>query len=790
MNRLTGRMSLFNIVLVATLACAAGCGGDAPSAPRHDPPSELAPPQTIPMEPWSPGMTSVQTADLFKVLPCDCDLLYVDNVAGAFGLAGETVEDEDTFQVLDNGRVLTVYKQSGEFDFLDTVNVDDPEYATGMSADEANAFATAFLSEHDLLPVEATFEEVRPAGPKGTDPEHPQTWDVVFGFGLDRLDSDDDSTQTSVMGASIIVSVGAGEIVGTQWHWRELVRDRNVELRDTPKLVSATHTRKLVYKLEAPGDAQSYVVPYYVETHGHHGGLALASDAIPAVQIEVGEVQADSAILFNATVTGGKPPFTYAWMTTTDPSVLSTNPSMTLLPSPASHLRVAVTDATGLSTMAQAPVPFDEPGVMPNPPTPLIGGLPGPVSAGAKLITGKGWSMTADTGSTDGLVLTNLRFNQQLFASRISMPSYRLATESVTTEQTCKLAASSFSVATCASSLVMDVTCWGNGASINGKPCLARDDPSNPISASGWIENPYRAFDVNSLVVQARYAVDNVTPAEDACTLSVAQTYLFSPLAPNCADSPVPGDEAVLCARFYPLLTYWLADINGNWCDGQSSPSHSWIDAFEAQYRFDFDMAPNAKDFARYVNTSSVGSIFAAMQKTEESVMLVDFGGLNAPLASRGAADDLHVKDSSDGGIVVPTCDAGEKKIMCAHMHWRWPEWPSALGLFGLKAPSTFRAEQSWAPGSQRVFANVVLYEQFSYSSTDPFALVDGDAITTGKGSIFSPLKALDVEVWVITRSERFGLVQGQWVARGKNLWGSDHSGLGDQINSNEWFFQ
>lgn len=722
---------------------------------------------------WSPAVPAApgEVVPVFEVASCACDAARVRYLAELFGLPFVGVSDEAEAMIVQGaaGEVLVFHPRTGMFEYHGGPELDDPAYRTELDASAAEAFASALLASGGLLPVEAKLASVQPIFAKGALDGLPHHWEVRYDLHV----TTETGLVAEVTGASITARVGDAALLGLVWHWRPLESGQTVPLR-AATVPGGAATPRLVYALEGPESNQQQVFPYYVYEGATYARVLPASDATPDVSLERGGLTAAGEQVFSARITQGTPPFELVWRDADDGSLLGEGETLTVMPRPGFAVELVATDAAGLEARRSAAVPSG-PGSPPSLPAAVVQGAPGPVSTHARALWGNQWSMTIDTGSLDdghrdGLVLTNLRYNQNLLASRVSMPSYRLSTDGLP-EQTCYLQPMG-APGPCWSWLLQDAVCWGSGM-LDGKPCRSRNAADNPITT--WIHHGKRQIDRKSLVVQAFYLVQGVSAV--GCELFVVQTYVFSPPKKGCGDIVVSPDQKVPnaegyddltdCASFYPLVDYFYVDAKtGAYCDGSGTAPSGWVGAFESAYRFDYDLGSGGRDYARYMDVDELLSAVSETQKKEGSYRMTDYGAVDGVPGDR---DDLHQKSGDFGPVVVPTCDAGATALTCAHMHWRWP------ALAGL-TEDDYAPNKVWAPGSQRVTANLVRYEAGSYASADPMALVNGETISSGFIA-----KPSDIETWVITRSDS---------ARGRNAFGAENSGWSDQQNTNEWFFQ
>lgn len=248
-----------------------------------------------------------------------------------FGMDAPTVrEDDEVFVLRQDGKILQVWKDSFAILFSDDDKLWNPAYKPKLAAtaQEAVQQANAFLSQHNLLPSEASaftadLRSVKDQSGAGV----PNHWKVTYKFELSLEGGD----KVSIVGALMEVRIGdQGEIIGLDRNWRDLKPFEKRPLRSVQEAVELYQQKfckqlslssktpaseLLVYLMDDALNVQKFVAPFYFF------GLVSATDFSPMLTIESPADEAffreGQEITFKASARFGTPPLGYAWYSVT-----------------------------------------------------------------------------------------------------------------------------------------------------------------------------------------------------------------------------------------------------------------------------------------------------------------------------------------------------------------------------------------------------------------------------------------------------------------------------------------
>lgn len=631
---------------------------------------------------------------LYQVSTPVVDLNYATALASnVFSLTGTATEDNQRIIVENGARRLVVYKASAAFDYQDESALWAETYVgTAMSEQAATTFAMNFLSANVLLP-ELPFEvaaSLRHLKNNTTGAIVANHWRVGFAIELDAMAGIGPEMLVPLSGAYIDVRVGNNEIIGLQWHVREveaigtlstydLETAAEIAMEQDDFFAACPMGAELDYELNPVAFTQGFAAPAaLLAANGPHGSAARvpASPFSPRVRIlspdPIPEYEACSPVFFSALVAGGTPPFNYAWRDSleyarrlleedpanpSDPDgLLGDQPSFSTQLSGGTHLvELVVTDSNGQRTQTNTALTVNGGGCAqlnqqcqpPNNPT-----LTSAVRA-------HGWTMNADITADDGLRLSKVTFNGNMLAHSMMLPFYKIKTQLIAAGEAGELRQPA-------------------GANVSGNLHSQLLSPGISVRNRG-----------NDLIVQACYWVDLIPAGANTGQMKVCQNYIFNPESRFCA----PGDPAS-CASFRPHVSW---DYTG--------PQNNGFISMEVAQRFEFDLQP--LDLCAYFADPDDPIAFATavvnqtlvVPATEVSVSVANLG-------NAGAQDNYHQRDPAPlgTGVIVPACDENPLAYLCAHIHWRWGAFFGKNWGKGVPLPPRWQFVDTWvlrfnAPG-------------------------------------------------------------------------------------------
>lgn len=454
------------------------------------------------------------------------------------------------------------------------------------------------------------------------------------------------------------------------------------------------------------------------------GQLAVTLRA-PRRSLELSDTfEIDGPIEFAAEATGGVPPYTYTWRLE-DAAVGSRDRfpedfprpivgqaiEMELYPNTRTEVRVLVEDSTGrrandrvlVITGLDAPpgevVEGGEDPAPPENPEPVENDgeyacpVPDPDDLIMKqTIGGFGWIASAEISDTDGLLLTNVRFQNSKLATRMDMPFYELTTARMEPTR-CELGSqTSAPDKTCRSTLI--------------EPGLRVSTDSGPFASSELTATTGTLRSLGRVEARACWCVENLGEADGAANdtlLYICHVFKFHAEGEGCSPDPA----GVACAKWEPTIEYTYVTKEGR------SAGFRKLKAFQ---RHDYDLDARIRQGDRpgtvvpiLLTPNEVTSVvrsdgdIATFNQDYDDVRVVTPGlgvGPLPPLQTEGSStmavfsapgqNDAHHQLAQTQGlytsIVIPGCTLVINHLngyQCHHSHWRWGAFIDEYFLFG-----------------------------------------------------------------------------------------------------------
>ncbi len=322
---------------------------------------------------------------VYKTIPMQVNSSYVSSLgANLFGMTGNVQESGGVFMLNETGRTLLVFNASGGIWYGDLSALYNESYTPTLPDNAtAQSMASSFLSQHNLMPAEASF-----SGIANTQSCNEQTTgaalckkldvQVMYSFQLGNL-------PVSGPGAKIKVTLGnQGQIIGLEYFWRRLASTpvgTYVEQNPGPVNKSCqTNARAtnpqvqlmLAYYADNGMTMQNYLQPTYIcsgtattlDSSGTPQTFDLRTSNFPATDFSPivsivnpvygSIVKAGTPVTFQANITGGTGPYQIQWTSQQD-GVIGTTSSFNYVPSIAQRngnisayaIILTVTDANG-----------------------------------------------------------------------------------------------------------------------------------------------------------------------------------------------------------------------------------------------------------------------------------------------------------------------------------------------------------------------------------------------------------------------------------------------------------
>ena len=222
------------------------------------------------------------TLMVYRVVPADVQVAWVQERAASLGLEGRVAEHRDRYVIAGQDAVLTVEKDTGSFDYTTAAFEAQTEPIKNiLTDDEYRARADAFLTETGLMEPQAEFRDVNHGNvvgvyENGTWVEHPYMVEVRYSHKpLDGVAFDQG------VGPKIIVQFGEnGEILGAMSVWRDVepVKDYDLKTLDQAlKDVCAGDAQVFGITQDARGTVDEVEISYINEPLGYNQLFVLPS---------------------------------------------------------------------------------------------------------------------------------------------------------------------------------------------------------------------------------------------------------------------------------------------------------------------------------------------------------------------------------------------------------------------------------------------------------------------------------------------------------------------------------
>jgi uncharacterized repeat protein (TIGR01451 family) len=258
-------------------------------------------------------------------------------------------------------------------------------------------------------------------------------------------------------------------------------------------------------------------------------------------------------------------------------------------------------------------------------------------------LSGHNWTMHAEVSDVDGLVLSNISLKGRMMAERISVPYYQ-----ITTNQT---------------------------PSLRGE--LRPNDGSGVLRSR--LVSYKVGFNDERLVVEAVYAVDNISSAQSCLAITQRYEFLREGLYGLCSPQSPPPLNSSICSRWRALVSY---NFKGNNGETLQSLNVAQRNHFKVN-GFDRNSVGLFKDCDIKPTITSPGCVFPL---TEEGGLIFKrklnplFSETYSPVIVNGQEtkswDNIHQTYRSfvtEPLENIPSSDftaAGCPE--CLHSHWRW----------------------------------------------------------------------------------------------------------------------
>lgn len=241
-----------------------------------------------------------------------------------------------------------------------------------------------------------------------------------------------------------------------------------------------------------------------------------------------------------------------------------------------------------------------------------------------------GWTMHSEISDSDGLVLTDVRLNDRLMAERISIPYYRIETNST--------------------------------PSTRGE--LRPNDTSGTLRSRLVSYDP--VWDGDRLFVRATYAIDNV-PSSAGC-LIITQEYEFTRAG---LDGPCEPNDSITCQKYRARVRYnYTGDTTGTFSVSVAQRNHFTVNG----------ASNNSVGLFRDCDNGVVDCVvsnFGVIFKDKINPLFTEY---YSPVIVNGKDNKLWDNMHQTPKSLVTEPPAGwvnDKWVWggcpeCLHTHWRW----------------------------------------------------------------------------------------------------------------------
>jgi hypothetical protein len=259
-------------------------------------------------------VNSLETMNVYRVVPRNVDEQYVQSIGRAFKLTGQVVSLCDSSLAMAdvsdpaNPKVLKVYKGSGQFYFqnqgkLFAANPDAGQFPPDQAGEEAQLF----LTKNDLLPNDAgastvEFDSIVEESDKGEERQRlRQNTNVVYARQLPGDPTGGQMVSVAGAGARLKVYLAAdGEVMGAMGNWRNVEVTGAIQVNDFDTTWSFFDRYKEALSPAKAQVAYTRAIPIPEEaTQGYyeHPGFAEQQELIPCWIIPVEYYQDDILVL-------------------------------------------------------------------------------------------------------------------------------------------------------------------------------------------------------------------------------------------------------------------------------------------------------------------------------------------------------------------------------------------------------------------------------------------------------------------------------------------------------------
>lgn len=439
---------------------------------------------------------------------------------------------------------------------------------------------------------------------------------------------------------------------------------------------------------------------------------------------EADPFEIDGPVRFTARAQGGTPPYTYTWrfedavvgsrqrFPEDFPRTMEGEAVMVeLAPEARTEVRVVVTDASGrvandrglvITGLEATPGEVVDGGEVPatpeSPPTfdegaPYRCPVPDPDKLNlAQRVAGYGWSAQAVISESDGLELSNTRFQNSRLAARMSLPFYKLTTARME-ETRCELGKDPGDPDKPCRAVLMEP---GLRVTVDQGPFVSED----LVAAAGTLRS------IGRVEARACWCVENLGEAagqDNDAILHICHVFKFHAEGEGCSPDP----SGVACAKWEPTVEYVYQARDTRAAGFRrlvGFQRHDYeLDARIRQGDRPSTFVPIVQGPNEVVPTGFSDGDIATFNQDHDDVRVVLPGlgvGPVPPLQTEAATtmavfgapgqNDAHHELGQVQGVfttvIIPGCTLILNHLngyQCLHSHWRWGAFIDEYFLFG-----------------------------------------------------------------------------------------------------------